>query len=308
MLRGSGIDLELRCNEIDRALMRPELLDLVPGVHAILSTPVDRIDAEVLDAAGPQLRIVSNYAVGYDNVDVAACRSRNIVVGHTPDAVTEPTADVAWLLMLAAARHAQEGSDLVRSGNWKGVSPNELCGMRLIGKTLFIVGAGRIGYATARRSLGWNMRVLYHARSSHPEFEASPLNAQRVMLEEGLQQADIVSLHTPLTDQTRHLMNRERLQLMKASAILVNTARGAVIDEAALVDALSNRQIAAAGLDVYEHEPRLAPGLAALPNVFLLPHLGSATTEDRTWMTQIAVDNIVAGLTGNPLPHEVSLG
>lgn len=292
------------CNPNDRALTRKELLAAIPGAHATLVTPADtNVNREFFDAAGPQLKIVSNYAVGVDNCDLAEAAKRNIFIGHTPHAVTEPTADIAWLLLLGAAKRAREGMDLVRSGEWKGVGPNELLGTRVVGKTLLIVGAGRIGHATARRALGWEMRILYHARSRHEEFEKPPMNGIYVTLEEGLKHADFVSVHTPLTDETRHLMNRERLAMMKPSAILINTARGAVVDEAALVDALREKKIAAAGLDVYEKEPQLEPGLAELPNAFLLPHLGSATVEDRIWMMELAVQNVVAALRGEPVPH-----
>lgn len=305
-LRAAGFD-DIWVNPIDERLARPALLEAVRGAVAVLATPADTlINAEFFDAAGPQLKIVSNYAVGVDNIDLAEAKRRGIVIGHTPNAVTEPTADIAWLLLLGAAKRAYEGDALVRSGEWKGVAPHQLLGHRVVGKTLLIIGAGRIGLATARRSIGWNMKVLYHARSSHPEFEVPPLNGRRVDLEEGLRLADFVSIHAPSTAQTRHMINRERLAMMKASAILVNTARGALIDEAALVEVLREKRIAAAGLDVYEHEPRLAPGLAQLPNTFLLPHLGSATVEDRVWMADIAADNIIACLKGDArgLPHE----
>jgi glyoxylate reductase len=294
-------------NSRDERLPRAELLRTVRGAVAVLATPADTlINAEFFDAAGPQLKIVSNYAVGVDNTDLAEAKRRGIIVGHTPHAVTEPTADIAWLLLLGAAKRASEGERLVRSGTWKGVGPNELLGHRVIGKTLLIVGAGRIGLATARRSIGWNMKVLYFARSQHPEFEKPPINARRVSLEEGLREADFISIHTPLNESTRHLINAARLALMKPSAILINTSRGGVIDEKALVSALRERRIAAAGLDVYENEPQLAPGLADLPNTFLLPHLGSATVEDRTWMMEIAVNNIITALRNEPVPHAVS--
>jgi glyoxylate reductase len=295
-------------NPRDEKLARPELLQAIPGAHAVLATPADTlINSEFFDAAGPQLRIVSNYAVGVDNIDLADARKRGILVGHTPNAVTEPTADIAWLLLLGAAKRASEGERLIRSGEWKGVAPQQLLGHRVIGKTLFIVGAGRIGLATARRSIGWEMKVLYHARTRHEEFERPPINGTRVTLEDGLREADFVSIHTPLTSETRHLINADRLKLMKRSAILVNTARGAVIDETALVEALRSGTIAAAGLDVYEREPQLAQGLIELDNAFLLPHLGSATVDDRVWMMQIAVNNIIAALRGKPLPHEYAL-
>lgn len=302
-LRAAGFD-DIWVNPSDERLARPDLLAAVRGAHAVLATPADvLINAEFFDAAGPQLSIVSNYAVGVDNIDLAEAKRRGIVVGHTPNAVTEPTADIAWLLLLGAAKRAHEGEALVRSGEWTGVAPQQLLGQRVVGKTLLIVGAGRIGLATARRSLGWNMKVLYHARTQHEEFERPPIHATRVELEEGLRLADFVSVHTPSTSETRHLINRERLRMMKPSAVLVNTARGAVVDEAALVEALREHRIAAAGLDVYEREPALAPGLADLPNTFLLPHLGSATGEDRLWMTQIATDNIIAHLRGEAMPH-----
>jgi lactate dehydrogenase-like 2-hydroxyacid dehydrogenase len=303
-LRAAGFT-NIWVNPIDERLARPALLEAVKGAVAVLATPADTlINKEFFDAAGGQLKIVSNYAVGVDNIDLAEARRRNIVIGHTPNAVTEPTADIAWLLLLGAAKRAHEGETLVRSGEWKGVAPQQLLGHRVVGKTLLIIGAGRIGLATARRSLGWNMQVLYHARSAHPEFEAPPINARRVMLEDGLRQADFVSIHTPMTGETKHLINRERLALMKPSAILVNTSRGGVIDEVSLVEALRERRIAAAGLDVYEREPQLSPGLSELHNTFLLPHLGSATVEDRVWMAEIAADNIIACLLERPLPHE----
>ncbi len=289
----------------DRRMTRGELLAAVAGTHALLATPADTdINDELFDAAGPQLRLVSNYAVGVDNIDLTAAARRNVRIGHTPHAVTEPTADMAWMLLLAAARRGREGLDLCRSGVWSGVRPFDPFGRRVVGKTLLIVGAGRIGFATARRAIGWEMEILYHARSDHPEFEAPPLHAKRVDLDEGLAVADFVSLHTPLTDETRHLINAERLARMKPTAVLVNTARGPVVDEAALAAALRDGTIFAAGLDVFEQEPKIHPDLVGLDNAFLMPHWGSTTDEDRQWMTDIAVANIVAGLRGEPLPHE----
>jgi glyoxylate reductase len=304
MLRAAGFE-DVWINPRDERLTPQEFRDAAPGANAILTTPMDRVDGALLDAAGPQLKIVSNYAVGYDNIDVVECRRRGVIVGNTPGAVTEPTADITWLLLLGAARRAREGIDLIRSGTWSGVAPNQLLGTRLGGKTLFILGAGRIGTATARRAPGFNVTVIYTARSRRQEIEAGPVNAAYVSLEEGLSQADFVSIHVPLNAETRHLINRERIALMNPSAILVNTSRGGVIDEGALVEALRERRIAAAGLDVFENEPALHPGLADLPNVFLLPHLGSATREDREWMMRLAVENIIAALRGEPVPHSV---
>jgi glyoxylate reductase len=305
-LRAARPDLDIDLNEESRALEPDELRERSRGCAAIITMPRDRVDATVLDAAGPQLRIVSNFAVGVDNIDVEEARRRGIRVGHTPNATTEPTADVAWLLLLAAARRAAEGIDLVRSDTWTGVAPTQLLGVRIVGMTLLIVGAGRIGYATARRSIGWEMNVLYHARSEHPEFEAPPITARRVELDEGLAEADFVSLHTPLTDETRHLIDARRLALMKPTAVLVNTARGPVVDEAALARALHERRIFAAGLDVLEREPVVHADLAEAPNVFILPHLGSATTQDRTWMMEMAVDNVLAVLADEEPAHAVA--
>lgn len=303
-LAARSVDAEIVVNTHDRRLEPQELRSMIAGAHGVLTTPRDRVDATVLDAAGDSLRVVSNYATGTDNIDLAACAARGVRVGNTPDAVVEPTADIAWLLILGAARRAFEGERLVRGGAWRGVAPSELLGVRLLRKTLLVVGAGKIGLATARRALGWSMRILYVARSRHAEFELPPIGAERVELDAGLAVADVVTLHTPLTPQTRHLIDARRLALMKASAILVNTARGAVIDEVALVDSLRRGHPRAVGLDVFEHEPALAPGLVELPNVFLLPHLGSATEEDRAWMTEQAVENLVAGVLGEPLSRE----
>ncbi len=273
----------------------------------MIDTPFDtNINAEFFDAAGDQLVIVSNYAVGVDNVDIAEAARRGIIVGYTPDPVTEPTADATWLLLLAAARRAREGLDLARSGKWTGVRPLDPMGKRIISKTLFIIGPGRIGKAVARRAIGWNMRVLYCARSQHPEVEGSPINAQRVSLEDGLREADFVSLHCPLTDDTRHLINAQRLALMKPTAVLVNTARGAVVDEAALVDALRTGTIFAAGLDVFEHEPRVSQALMAMEHVVLVPHIGSASVATRTKMAVMAAQNLLAVLRGECPPHVVN--
>ena len=303
-LGGSGFS-DVWVNPSDERLSRSQLLAAVDGPHAVIATPADTlINAEFFDAAGDQLRIVSNYAVGVDNIDLAAARTRGIAVGHTPDAVTEPTADATWLLLLAAARRAREGLDLARSGRWRGVRPLDPPGKRVVDKTLLIVGPGRIGYAVARRALGWRMTVLYSARSAHPEFDDPPIAARRVTLAEGLKLADFVTVHTPLTDETRHLINAERLALMKPTAVLVNTSRGPVVDEAALARALRAGTIFAAGLDVYENEPEIHPELIGLDNAFLLPHWASATDEDRAWMTAISVANVIAALRGERPPHE----
>lgn len=288
---------------------RAELLARIRGAHGVLAQFNEAVNAEFLDAAGPKLRIVANYAVGYDNMDVPEASRRGIWLSNTPDAVTAPTADMAWALMLAVSRRLFEGEREVRSGAFStraGYDPTHLLGGDFEGRTLLIVGAGRIGYATAMRSLGWGMKVLYTARAPHPEFESAPFRAQRVELDQGLREADYVSLHTPLTPQTRHLIGPRELALMKPTAYLINTARGPVVDEKALVEALRAGTIAGAGLDVYEDEPRLAPGLADLPNVCLMPHVGSASRSARPEMARMAQRNILAALRGRRPPNAIN--
>ena len=291
-------DAEVRSNGTGQILPRDILLSKIVGADAVIAFGRDLIDAEFFDAAGPQLRIVANTAVGVDNIDLAEARRRGIRVTNTPDPVCEPTADAAWLLMLAAARRVTEAQELVRSGSWEGFWPTLLVGRKMLRKTLLVVGAGRIGGAIARRSIGWEMNVLYVANSNKPHLESSPIEARRVALEDGLAQADFVCLSVPLTEETHHLIDARRLGLMKDSAVLVNVARGPVVDEAALVRALEAGRIFAAGLDVFEREPALQDGLAALPNVVLLPHLGSATAEDRNWVIEMATASVIAVLRG----------
>lgn len=268
---------------------------------AIVSMVHDKINAEALDAAGDSLRVVCNFAVGYDNIDLAECARRGVTVCNTPHAVTEGTADIAWALLLAAARRVSEAERFVRRGEFAqhGVmGMTEMLGVDIAGRTLLIVGAGRIGYATALRSIGWGMRVLYVARSQHYDFEFAPINAKRVDLLQGLREADFVSLHTPLTPETRHLINADMLALMKPTAVLVNTARGAVIDEAALIKALRERRIFAVGLDVFENEPHVSPELLELDNVVMTPHIGSGARRYREMMTGIVSQNVRAALFG----------
>lgn len=293
-------------------LLSCEALIALVRKHAPLDALVtmyhDPVDETLLDAAGPRLRAVCNFAVGFNNIDVAACRRRNILVCNTPHAVTEGTADLAWALLLAAARLLPAADRYARSPEYpaRGIlGMDEFLGQDIAGRTLLIVGAGRIGYATALRSLGWGMKILYAARSRHYDFEFAPLNATRVELDEGLAQADYVSLHTPLTPETRHLIDARSLALMKPRAILVNTARGPIVDEAALVDALRRRRIWAAGLDVYENEPTLAPGLAELPNVALTPHIGSGAGRYREMMAAMICENLRAVFEGRRPPNLV---
>lgn len=266
-------------------------------VHAIVTMFSDRVDDALLDAAGKELGVVCNFAVGYDNFDMDACRRRGIVVCNTPYAVTEGTADMAWALLLAAARCIPAADRYARSPAYPkrgALGMGDFLGQDIAGRTLLIVGAGRIGYATALRSIGWGMTILYVARSRKYDFEFAPLNGRRVDLEEGLSDADFVSVHVPLGPDTRHLLSAKRLGLMKSRAVLVNTSRGPVIDEVALVAALRERRIWAAGLDVYEKEPHLTPGLAELDNVVLTPHIGSGAGRYREMMAEIVTENLRA--------------
>lgn len=294
LLRGAGF--EVRTLEQNQPPTREELLASLHGAAGAIVVLSDRINAEFLDAAGPQLKVVSNYAVGIDNIDLAACKARGVIATNTPGVLTEATADLAWTLILAACRRVIEGDRLVREGRWTGWYPTELLGVELHGATLGIVGAGQIGSATARRSRGFGMRVLYVHPRPNQELERD-LGATRVELDDLLRQSDIVSLHIPFRPENRHLLDARRLTLLKDGAVLVNTARGAVIDEAALVAELRSGRIRA-GLDVYEHEPRLTAGLAELQNVVLLPHLGSATTATRARMAELAARNVIAVLQG----------
>ncbi|MEX0741243.1 MAG: D-glycerate dehydrogenase, partial [Phycisphaeraceae bacterium] len=294
-----------RANDEDAPLARAELLEHIAGVEGVLTQLHDKVDAELMEAAGAQLRVIANYAVGFNNIDVDEATRRGIVVCNTPGVLSDATADIAWTLILGTARRAIEGDQMMRAGEFHGWGPNMLLGGDLVGKTLVIVGAGRIGFEVARRSLGWRMRILYVARSAHEDFETE-LGAERVSLDEALAQADYVSLHVPITDETHHLINADRLAMMKPTAYLINTARGPVVDEAALVTALQNHQIAGAGLDVYEAEPKMTPGLAECPNTLLLPHLGSATHETRDAMSALTARNLLAVLQGAQPPHAVN--
>ncbi len=294
-LRAAGLTVtEL---EADHPPSREDLLAALGPTRALLTLLTDRVDAELLDAA-PNLEIVANLAVGYDNVDLAAAAARGVVVTNTPGVLTEATADLTWALLLAAARRVVEGDNWVRSGRWPGWAPDQLLGRPVAGRTLGIVGMGAIGAAVARRADGFAMPVLYHNR--HPRPDEASLGATYVSFEELVDRSEILTLHAPLTEATRHLVDAAVLSALPDHAVLVNTARGPLVDEGALVEALRSNTIAAAGLDVFEDEPRLAPGLADLPNVVLAPHAGSATTAARSAMVQMCCDNIVAVLAGRP--------
>ena len=262
---------------------------------ALICLLLDRIDAALL-ARAPKLRVIANCAVGYDNVDVAAATAAGIAVTNTPDVLTEATAELACALMLAAARRLPEGDALVRSGQWPGWRLDQLLGVQLTGKTLGIVGFGRIGRAVARRAEALGMSVIF----------ASPTAPGAVPVDELFARADVVSLHCPLTPATRHLVDAARLARMKPTAILVNTARGACVDEAALAEALGAGRIFAAALDVFEREPKIDPRLLACPRLLLAPHIGSATTETRTQMAQLCADAVIDVLAGRRPRHLVA--
>lgn len=282
---------------------REVLLQRVRGAAGILSLLSDRIDGEVMDAAGSGLRVIANYAVGYDNIDLAAAKARGIKVSNTPGILTDATADVAFALMMAAGRRLAEGTRFVRAGKWRTWGPDLFLGVDFMGATLGIIGFGRIGRALAKRARGFEMRVLF----SKPGAEGQEIDGARAVdLDTLLRESDFLSLHVPLTPQTRGLIGREALEKMKPTAVLINTARGAVIDQIALADALREGRLFAAGLDVTDPEPLpMDHPLHGLENCLILPHIGSASRTTREKMGLMAAENILAGLRGDPLPNPV---
>ena len=284
-----------------------DLQERVRGADALIADPTVPVDAELLDAAGGSLKVVANFAVGYDNVDLEACRERGVVVTNTPDVLTNATAELAVALMLAAARRMGEAERMVRAGKWTGWEPGQLLGRELSGSVVGIVGLGRIGTRVAELLRGFEVTLLYTARSPHPE-RAARLGAERVTLDELLARSDFVSLHAPLTPETRHLIDAAALGRMKPGAVLVNTSRGGLVDSAALAAALSAEgSLFAAGLDVYEQEPQVPPELTARDDVVLLPHIGSATREAREGMARLAAENVIAVLEGAAADHSCGL-
>jgi glyoxylate reductase len=285
---------------------RDELLRQVAARDGILLLPSERVDDEFLDAAGPRLRVVSSFSVGYEHFDVAACLRRGVACGHTPGVLTETNADTAWALLMAAARRISEGERYVRAGRWATGGIDDLLGVDVHGATLGIVGFGRIGQAVARRAQGFGMRVIYHSRHRvAPEVEAA-LGAAWLPFGELLAEADFVSVHVPLSAETQHLIDAAALARMKPSAILVNTSRGAVVDSMALLEALEARRIRAAALDVTDPEPLPAEhALANRDDCLVVPHIGSATIATRSRMAVMAAENLLAGLRGEPLPNPV---
>jgi glyoxylate reductase len=289
----------------DAPMPRGELLKRLADRQGLICVISETIDQALLDAC-PKLRVVSNVAVGYNNVDVTACTRRGVVVTNTPDVLTDTTADFAWTLLMTTARRLVEADRYVREGRFKRWEYMLQLGGDVHGKTLGVVGFGRIGRAMARRALGFGMRVLYQDAVAADAATERELNATRVDLPTLLRDADFVSLHTPLTPETRHLMNRDTLRAMKKTAYLINAARGPVVDEAALVEALREGWIAGAGLDVFEEEPRVHPGLIGLTNVVLAPHIGSGSLETRLKMATLAVENCLAVLDGRTPPTPVN--
>jgi lactate dehydrogenase-like 2-hydroxyacid dehydrogenase len=284
----------------ERQLEPVELRDAVRGATAIVTLLHDAVDGDLLDAAGHSLRCVANVAVGYDNIDLGAARERGVVVTNTPGVLTEATADLTLALLLGITRRLGEGERLIRSGAEWSWDLEFMLGSSIQGRTLGVVGLGAIGTAVARRARAFGMRIAYAGRHDAPVALVAELDAERLELDDLLASADVVSLHLPLTAETRHLIDARRLALMKPTAVLVNSARGPIVDEEALVAALSAKRIAGAGLDVFEHEPAVHPGLRALENVLLLPHLGSATVETRTAMAVLAARNAAAVVGGEP--------
>ena len=286
---------------------RDELLGRIAGCDGVLTLLTDRVDDEFLDAAGSGLKVVSNYAVGFDNVDVGACARRGVAVGNTPGVLTDTTADLAWALLMAAARRLPEADRYVRAGRWKTWGPLLLLGPDVHGATIGIVGFGRIGQALARRAQGFGMRILYHDVNQLPEDVTAPLGATYLPLEALLAQSDFVSLHVNLSPVTRHLINAQTLAWMKPTAVLVNTSRGPVVDQLALAEALRDGVIWAAALDVTDPEPiPMDDPLVGLDNCLIVPHIASASRDTRARMAAMAAANLLAGVRGEPLPTPVA--
>ncbi|NHJ32751.1 MAG: D-glycerate dehydrogenase [Asgard group archaeon] len=296
-------NIELELNEEDRVLTKEEIIKGVKGKDGLICLLTDTIDSEIMDHAGRQLKIIANYAVGYNNIDVPAANARNIPVTNTPGVLTDTTADFAMALLLAIARKIVESDKFTRDGKFKGWGPLLQLGTDVYGKTLGIIGCGRIGSAVARRAAkGFDMKVIYYDTKRFPEIEEE-LGMEFCSFNELLRTSDFISLHVPLTEETKYLISQKELSKMKSTAFLINTSRGLVIDEKALVMALKKKEIAGAALDVYEHEPELTPGLKELDNVVLAAHIASASIETRTKMGMIAVENLLIGLQGKIPPN-----
>lgn len=296
VMRLLGNICEYDVNPEERAATRDELVNAVKNYAVIVTMLNDNIDADLINQAGPDLKLIANYGVGFNNIDVEAARAKGIYVSNTPDVLTDATADLAWTLLLSAARRVIEGDYIVRNESFLW-APKYMLGYDVTGKTIGIIGAGRIGENMGKKAaLGFNMKVLYYGR--HQSLALEALGGRRTSLEELLERSDFVSIHLPLTPETRHMIGAKELSKMKPDGILINTSRGPIVDEKALVAALERREIAGAGLDVYENEPDVEPGLKALKNVVLLPHVGTATFGTRIEMGKVVIKNIEAVFAG----------
>lgn len=297
-------ECKLEVNPHDRTLTRAELEEGIKGVDGMISLLTDNIDAELLDL-NPDLQVIANYAVGYDNIDVEACTERGICVSNTPGVLTETTADLTWTLLMAVARRVVEADKYTRAGKYESWGPMLMLGSDVYGKKLGIIGLGRIGKAVAKRAAGFDMEVSYYSRSREKEFEAE-YGVELKDIEDLLAESDFISIHTPLTSETEKMIGEKEFSQMKNSAYIINTSRGAVIDEKALLHALREGKIAGAGIDVYEDEPKLTPGLDRQDNLVMLPHIGSASVETRTKMAIMAAENILAGVKNEKMPNIVN--
>ncbi len=296
---------ELEYNKEDRVLTKNEIINGIQGKDALLCLLTDAIDGEIMDA-NPNLKIIANYAVGFNNIDVDAATQRRIPITNTPGVLTETSADMAFTLLVATARRVVEGDKFIRTGKWTGWGPLQFLGSDIFGATLGIVGLGRIGKAVAKRAKGFDMKVIYWNRTRLSKNEEQKLGLTYASFEAVLRQSDYVSLNIAYNEHTFHLMSDNEFNLMKQTAIVINTARGPVIDEKALVRALQSKKIAGAGLDVFEEEPIVTPELIDMDNCILLPHLASATIETRTKMAMIAIDNLLAKFDGKELPNLIN--
>jgi glyoxylate reductase len=296
---------DLEYNKEDRVLTKEEIINGVKGKDGLLCLLTDNIDGEIMDA-NPNLQIIANYAVGFNNIDVPAATSRKIPVTNTPGVLTETSADLAFTLLVSTARRVVEGDNFLRTGTWNGWGPLQYLGSDIFGATLGIIGLGRIGKAIAKRATGFDMKIIYWNRTRLTEEEEQELGLSYLPFEEVLKQSDYLSVNIAYNEHTFHLFGDKEFELMKDTSIIINTARGPVIDEKALVRALQNKEIAGAGLDVYEDEPRVELELLEMNNCVLLPHLASATIETRTKMGMIAIDNLLAKFSNQPLPNLVN--
>ncbi|MBS4008979.1 MAG: D-glycerate dehydrogenase [Clostridium sp.] len=298
-------ECELQINPHDRVMSRQELTEAIKDLDGMLCLLTDTIDAKLL-ALSSKLKVLANYASGYNNIDVAACTKRRILVSNTPGVGAETSADLTWALIMSVARRLIEADRFTRAGKFDGWAPMLFMGGDVYGKTLGVVGTGHIGEAVIRRSRGFGMKAIYYDTRKKSEEEENSLGVEFRELNVLLREADFISIHVPLTPETVHLIGEKELKMMKKTAYLINTARGPVVDEKALVKALKTGEIAGAGLDVFEEEPKLTAGLATLDNVVILPHIGSASIESRTKMSVVAAENLLAGLKGEKMPNLIN--